>query len=320
MATTILSRRDVLALSAAALAAYACGGAKSPDNESLDLDADPLALLPSSSVALSALDARAFYASNTVGARIAQLSERLVPVGDESGFSASRDVDRVTLACYATGGLEAAAVVSGRFDPDRIARSASNNTITRLGAPLVVSTYAGRTLYTVANVGFCVLTPKTAVAGTEWGIRRTLEKIESKQLVRAFKPWMIETVHAKDAAATAAIDLEDSDVARAAVAAVPLPGASGMRLARVVGNFASPGMHIALRLSYVDAQTAQTAADGLRNLNAIGSFLLKLSDVDVQTDGADVTAKATVDDSTLDWLLGLVQKLVPTAPAGATPA
>jgi hypothetical protein len=312
-----LSRREVLIVSAAAAAAWACGGgAKSPESQALDLDADPLSLLPSTSVALASLDARAFYASNTVGARMAQLSETLLPVGEEAGFSASRDVDHVTLACYATGALDAAAVVSGRFDPDKIAASASNNTITRMGAPLVVSQYSGRTLYTVANIGFCVLTPKTVVAGTEWGIRRTLEKIQSAKLVRAFKPWMIDTVQTKGAAVAAAVDLEDSQVASAAVGAVGIQGLTGMRLARIVGNFASPGMHLAFRLSYADAATASTSADALRNLNAIGSFFLKLQDVDVATAGADVTAKVTVDDSTLDWMLGLARNLVPTAAHG----
>src|SRR5438874_1966122 len=75
------------------------GGAKASE-QAQPLD-DALALLPGGAIAVGTIDARAFYGSQTFGADLARLTEKYVPIGDEAGFKASRDVDRVTFASYA---------------------------------------------------------------------------------------------------------------------------------------------------------------------------------------------------------------------------
>src|SRR5215472_63651 len=144
---------------AAAIALFGCGGSKdsvtAKDPSGLtpeQIDADPLALLPGSAVVLAVVDARAFYKSSSVGPQVALVAEKLVPIGDEAGFSPSRDVDRVTLAAYALSGADVAAVVGGRFDGAKIDLAAQNHTPTKGGGTIVASQYAGRTLYTVSGI------------------------------------------------------------------------------------------------------------------------------------------------------------------------
>src|SRR5579864_4372875 len=84
-----------------------CGGgskAKSADEAKVDLDSDPIALLPGDGITLGNLDARAFLQSGGLGDDVAHLVDRLVPLGDESGFVPSRDVDRIVMATYGTQG------------------------------------------------------------------------------------------------------------------------------------------------------------------------------------------------------------------------
>src|SRR4051812_3368925 len=77
-----------------ACAVPACGSdPKTPENETgMDVDGDALALLPGDPLALAHVDAKAFYASGTVGAQIGVMAERLIPIGEEWGFEASRDI------------------------------------------------------------------------------------------------------------------------------------------------------------------------------------------------------------------------------------
>src|SRR5262245_2682044 len=113
--------RDVLRLILPVLAVLslvgACGGkdkkegAKSAEPGNMD---DALALLPGGAIAVGTIDGRAFLGSQTFGADLAKLIEQYLPIGQEAGFSVSRDVDRVTFASYAYQGIDVAAVVIGR--------------------------------------------------------------------------------------------------------------------------------------------------------------------------------------------------------------
>ncbi len=71
---------------------------------------DAFALLPGDAIAVGTVDGRAFFGSMTFGSELARLVEKYLPVGQEAGFQASRDVDRVTFASYAFQGVDAAAV------------------------------------------------------------------------------------------------------------------------------------------------------------------------------------------------------------------
>lgn len=292
-----------------------CGGDKSGAKSAaeaggLDLDGDPLVLLPSSPVVLAQVDAKAFYRSDGAGAKLAKIAERYCPLGDESGFVASRDLEKIVVGAYSMSGGDVAAIVRGKFDEPKIAGAARSQTMTRIGAPITESKYAGRTLYTVRNIGFTVLTPKTVLAGTESGIRRTLERIQDKRTTRDVPPWMAETIATDGAALSFAVDLATQPVANAAVGSVPLDFLKGMRTARFVGNFKDPGMHFAATLTFGDAQQASASADQIRAadgwtraLGAFFSFVPQLQGLDVNAADRDVTCKAAVDDHALGKLV-----------------
>jgi hypothetical protein len=295
------------------LALFACGGkdAKTPGEEVVDLDADPIALLPGSAIALAAVDVKAMYESNSVGGQIAQLAEKLVPIGEEAHFSPQKDVDRVTAGAYAGAGLEVSAIVTGRFDEERIKKAAQNSTMTKAGAPIVATEYAGRTIYTVANTGFAILTAKTAVAGTDGGIRRVLEKIKDKRVGRTFPKWMTETVETKNAQLAFAADF-GQPIASATIGSMDAAFVKGMKTARVLGNFKEPGMNFAATLGYGEPAQAEAAADWIKTatgwMKLLSAFLAipQVKDLEVKTQGTDLQGKFSVDDKGLKSILSMV--------------
>ena len=309
----------------AALASLpACGGSRDSvglahgpnDVTDAQIDADPLALLPSAALVVTNLDARAYFASPTLGPQIAQITEKLMPIGEEAGFSASRDVDRVVAAAYSTQGADVAAVISGRFDAKKIAAAADGHVATKGGGLLVRSEYAGRAVFTVNNVGFTILTPKTALAGTETGIRRALDRIKDGRVKRDLPQWVQDTLQTPGAVTALAADFASQPVTAATMGAFPLPWLQGMRTARILGNFAEPGMHVAGTLSYDDEAQALAGADGLRqagslaNLVAITGLAPQIQGLDVALKGKEVEYKFAVDDRSLRGLLAAVPSFV----------
>jgi hypothetical protein len=304
------------------IAGSSCGGAKDSVTPKVaggltadQIDADPLALLPGSAVILAGVDAQAFYKSGSVGAQLSGLAEKLAPIGDEAGFSPSRDVDRVTLGVYALEGADVAAVVSGRFDQAKIDQAASNHTPTKSGGPVTASQYAGRTLYTVSNIGFTVITAHTAIAGTETGIRRTLDRIQDGHLKRDIAPWMITTIETKDAETTLAADL--SGLAVTAVQGIPLPWLQGLKMVRVLGDFRDPGLNVAGTLTYADAASAQAGASGVKqigtlvNAASVFGWMPQLKNLSVNAVDTNVECKFAVDDQGLRSLLSQASQWVP---------
>lgn len=296
----------------------ACGGkaASTGGERKTDIDADPIALLPGSAVVVAKVDARAIFESESVGAQVATMTSKLVPLGDEAGFRAERDVDRITLAGYATGGIDVAAVLSGRFDAAKIAAA----TTATNGAAIVPGLYAGRATYTAGTVAYAVLTPKTVVAGTGDGLRRLLERVQAGTLERSMPPWMVETLETTGAELAAAADFETQPVAAAAIGSVNLPWLKQLHVARVVGNFAPPGMNVAATLTYGDPQQAQAAADGVHFvdgwLKMLGPLLggVRLENLEVTTDAKDLRCKFAVDDKTLRAVLALAPRFLPMSP------
>jgi hypothetical protein len=300
------------------LALACCGGkgATAGGEKKVDLDADPLALLPGSAVVVANLDTRAIFSGGSAGAQVAAFASGLAPIGDEVGFQARRDVDRVTLGVYATGGADFAAVLSGRFDETKIAAA----TTASGGAPIVRGIYAGRTTYTVGAVQYAVLTSKTLVAGSADGLRRLLERVQAATLDRSMAPWMVETLETKGADVALAADLETQPLPAAAMGTASLSWLKGMRVARVIGNFAPPGMNVAATMTYGDPQLAQAAADGVRFvdgwLNRLGPLFggVRLQNLEVTTDASDLRCKFAVDDQTLRTVLALTSHLLPASP------
>ena len=118
----------------------ACGDEKKvPRTPTVDSGMDDaLALLPGSAIAVGTVDARTFFSSPTFGAELAKLVEKYLPIGQEAGFQASRDVDRVTFASYAYQGIDAAGIIIGRFDDAKIKQVVAQHTPTRGGGMLVL--------------------------------------------------------------------------------------------------------------------------------------------------------------------------------------
>jgi hypothetical protein len=289
----------------------ACGpDDKKPNNPTADqpLD-DALALLPGNAIAVGTVDARAFFGSQTFGADLAKLVEKYIPIGDEAGFKASRDVDRITWASYSYQGIDVAAIVIGKFDESKIKTAAANHTATKSGGTIVASQYAGRDVYTVSNVGFTILAPERAIAGTEQGIRRVLDRIKDKRVKRDITPWMIQTVETSGAAAAAAVDLATTPLPPDLARQIPLPFMQNLKAARAVATFDN-GVQIAGSLTYPDESAAQTASASVKQAQSFSKLLalvgvnVKRFDVDVQK--ADVQVKIGVDDQSLRQLLATI--------------
>lgn len=325
MAKSFRSALLALALIPATLTAGAavagCGGkdkdAKSAADVAAALDADPLALLPGTVVALVTVDAKAFYASASAGTQLAQLTEQLLPIGQEAGFVPSRDVDRVLLGVYSTQGADVAAVLRGRFDVARLETMARQGTPTRAGVPIVASPYGGRTLYTVNNVGFVPLSGETVLCGTETGLRRALDRLrDGKAPPREFAPWIVQVVETPGASVAAAADLQNQQAAAAAFANLPLPWLRGITAARVVGTFIPTGLQVAGSLTYADPQAAAAGANGLKgvvtlaNIAAATGFAPRIQNLQVNVVQTDVQYSAQTDEQSLKAFLGNLPKLL----------
>jgi hypothetical protein len=308
--------RVALLLAVLVALAAACKGAESPVEKKADLDSDPLAVLPGSAVAVADLDARAMWASGSLGGPIADLADRLLPVGEDAGLVPKRDIDRIVLGVYASTGADVAAVVSGRFDEAKIDAA----TTTRARTPITRGTYAGHTTYTAGPVMYAVLSAKTVLAGTGDGLRRTLERVRDGAQGRAIPAWMTDTLSTQGAQLALAADFTSQPMAAAAIGSVSLPWTTGMRTAKVIGNFEKPGMNVAATVTYGEPQQATSAADGVRAvdgwLKLLGPLLggLALQNLDVKTDGNDMKCKFALDDQTLGNLLALAPRFLLSAP------
>ena len=287
----------------------ACGGdkkeVKAPTVDS-GMD-DALALLPGNAIAVGTVDARAFFGSQTFGSEVAKLAEKYLPIGEEAGFQASRDVDRVTWASYSYSGIDAAAIVIGRFDEAKIKEAALKQTPTKGGGTLVASQYAGRDVYTINNVGFTVLSSTKAIAGTESGIRRVLERIKDNRVKRDIVPWMLETVETPGAASALAGDFATQPMPAEAVRQIPVPFIQSMKALRLLLTFKEPGLQIAGSLTYPDEQGAGTASEHVKQVANQAKWLaligVKVQNVDVKTDKQDVQVSLEVDDQSLRQVL-----------------
>ncbi len=270
------------------------------------LDDDPLALLPASALVVVSVDARAVYATGSVGAQLGKLTERLVPVGEEAGFVPSRDLDRVVVGVYSLQGADVAAVLVGKFDEQKIAQAAQTHVTTKGGGAIVASQYGGRTLYTLSNVGFTVLSARTAVAGTETGIRRALDRIKDGRVTRDQPPWVTATLETPGAAFAGAADFANQPIGAASVGMIPLPFMKGLKALRVVGNFKDPGLNIAGTLTYPDAPRAEAAAGELKRSSGMASLFVK--NLDIKPVQTDTQVTLAVEDQQLRALLQLAQQ------------
>jgi hypothetical protein len=288
-----------LLLSVSMLGVAACGGEVAMN--------DALALLPGNAISIGTVDARAFFGSQTFGSELAKLVEKYMPIGQEAGFQASRDVDRVTFGSYSYQGIDVAGIVIGRFDEAKIRQVASAHTPTKGGGTLVQSQYAGRDVFTMNNVGFTLMSDKMAIVGTESGIRRVLERIQDKRVKRDILPWMIQTIETPGAAAAVAGDFTTNPLPPEAMRQIPMPFMQNLKAARMVTSFKDQGVQIAGSLTYPDAPSADTASKSVNQAIGLSKWLalfgIKVQNVDVKVDQTDVQVQFGVDDQSLRQLL-----------------
>jgi hypothetical protein len=296
-----------------------CGGSKvvaAPAAPKIDLDADPLALLPSAAIVVANVDAKAVFASASIGGPIAAMADKLVPLGDDAGFQAKRDVDRIVIGSYAQTGNDVAAIVSGRFDEAKIAAA----TKSRSGAAITKTAYDGMDTYAVGQGVYTVLTGKTLVAGSVAGVHRVLDRIHDGHVVRAMPSWVVDTLQTPGASIAAAGDFASQPLAAVAVGMVKLPWIAGIKEVRVLGDLKAPGMNVAATLTYGTAEQASSGADGVKSLdtmiNLLGSLIggMKVQDLAVDVKGADLQCKFALDDPTLQKLLAMAPHVIPGLP------
>ncbi|MCL2725653.1 MAG: hypothetical protein FWD69_14565 [Polyangiaceae bacterium] len=287
------------------LCLVACGGKEGEGAKVPAAESDALALLPGNAIGLGTVDARAFFGSQTFGADLAKLVEKYMPIGPESGFQASRDVDRVTFGSYSYQGVDVAAIVVGRFDEAKIKQAATNPTATKTG--FVASQYAGHDIFTTNNAGFTLLSDTMAIAGTESGIRRVLERIQDRRVKRDVAPWMIQTVETPGAAFAVAGDFTTNPLPPDVMRQIPIPFMQNLRAARVVGTFKDQAVQLAGSMTYPDGASAESASQSVSKTLAMSKlfsiFGIKILASDVKVDASDVQIMLRVDDQSLRQLL-----------------
>jgi hypothetical protein len=289
-----------------------------------DIDRDPIALLPGGAIGIVHVDAPALFQSE-FGQRLRSIAQSRMPLPPSAGFEPSRDLSALYVGIYSMQGADVAAVATGTFNPQAIEQAADGTTMTPLGAPLVKTTYARRTLYVSRNVGFAVLTPRTALFGNETGIRRALDRLAEGRARHETPAWVDQLMATPNAPTAGAFDFTGG--ASAEAAAKNLPFLRGLRTAKVVGNFQPPGMNFAGTLTYPDAQTAQTAAQQVEQMNAtiknyafflqlagIGNPIQKLQTV---TNGNDAQFALGLETRTVDWLLNQLAAQLGAAQQGS---
>lgn len=285
------------------------------------VDADPLGILPSGALFTARLDARALFAT-PLARETTTLVAQVLPLGAESNFEPARDVQRVFGAFYAMQGADFCAVLQGSFDIASIERAASQRAATPSGTPLVRTRYAGHSIYTVANLGFVVLTPHTILSGDETGMRRALDRLRSGKLDHEQSPWMTAVLSEPRAAFAMVGDFERQKLTQAA--AEQLPFVDGAVAMRILGNFEPPGLNVVGTFGYRDTDAAKRGAGSLaqlRELAAFASFFGSFVGVtaprlDVQTHERDVSFASSADTSTVQFVLGSLAQVV--RPATAT--
>ncbi len=276
------------------------------------IDAEPLDVLPSGALLVGKLDGRALFRT-PLGAQVARITNRLLPLGPESNFVPSRDVQRVVGAVYAMQGADFCAVLQGRFDTAAIERAARSGAATPSGAPVVATMYAGNVMYTVANIGFVVLTPRTILSGNETGMRRALDRLRFGRLAeRALPEWMREVLDRPEAELALVGDLSAQPVVEGAAEQFPFLG--GLRFVRALGNFRYPGLNVVGGLTYRDETAAAQGAASLAQVHQLASLLTVVTtfglgpvpQVTVQQQGRDVAWATSIDGSAVQVLLAML--------------
>lgn len=299
-----------------AFAALACGGnkpAEGPTNEAaaVDVDADPLALLPSGGIAYARVNFTNVRQDKAIADEVDTLAPSFLPAA-AAEFVPSRDLNAAVCTAYSATGLDGLCVLTGTFKPEKVEAALLAHPWAHVGGQVLVKTvYQGKTLFTLANVGFTLLSPKTALAGNEGAIRRALDRIADRsadgRLARTIEPWALETLETKDADAVLVVNTE-SEAGKAAKQQLPV-WLRDFRAVRAIGNVRADKVNVAVTFSFAEpaqAERAEKALSAGAKLYALGTMLGQapsLSDFDVKTVGNDTQVRATLTTGDLSQAL-----------------
>jgi hypothetical protein len=243
--------------------------------DALQIDKEPLALLPSGVVGIASLDTVKLFAS-PFGNRVLALLNQHLPVPVSADFQPARDLQHLYLGLYSMQGADMSGVAIGRFDKAKIEAAINGVEKTPQGVPIAKRQYAGRTLYTAGGAGFCVLTDNTALFGNDTGIRRALDRIHEGRVRRQTLPWMDKLLTRETAPIVAGADLRAEAIPEAA--SRNLGFLNGLETMAFVGNFADPGINLAGTLTYGDELGAKAGAGNVESLSQkLGTYGTLLS-------------------------------------------
>jgi len=169
------------------------------------------------------------------------------------------------LGLYSMQGADLSGVALGKFDKAKIEAAVNGVEKTPQGVPIAKRQYAGRTLYTAAGLGFCLLSDHTALFGNDTGIRRALDRVREGRVRRQTLPWMDKLLDGeKNAPIVAGANLRAQAIPEAA--SRNLAFLSGLETMAFVGNFKDPGVNLAGTLVYGDAAGATLGAQNVQAL------------------------------------------------------
>jgi hypothetical protein len=177
------------------------------------------------------------------------------------------------------------------------------------------SDYAGHHVFTMNGAGFAILTPKTALAGTQAAMRRALDRVHDGKNKREIAQWMQDTLATPNAAAAIAVDFTQP-LTSAAIGSFQLSFAKGLKMVRAVADFKPPGMHLAGTLTYADAGSASSASSGMKaaatmeSLVAMTGLAPKLHDVEVNAADTNVQVSLAVDDQAMRKMIAILPQMV----------
>jgi hypothetical protein len=231
--------------------------------------------LPPNSLAMLNLDPKQLFQSS-LGQQFLLLAQSQMPLPPSAGFEPQRDLDRLTIGFYSAAGADFAGVAVGKFDVAAIKAAAARSEVTPLGTPMVGVRYSQWEFYVSANLGFCVLTPKTVLFGNEVGIRRALDRLERGD-VRVEQAADVEALM-RAPGAPIALGASNADAALdGLIQRTPL--ATNLRMARAIANLEPPGFNVAGTFTFADAASAQVAKERFEqtlatidNLGAVGAW------------------------------------------------
>jgi hypothetical protein len=314
-----LAVRALIAAAALPLLA-SCGAeqsaANAPKGAAIDLDGDAIALLPPGAVVAVSLDVHALYADHAFGAQIGALAESVLPLGPDTGFVPSRDLEQATLASYALQGADAVAVLRGHFDAAAIERAAQAHAASHAGV-VATTPYSGHTMYTVANIGFAVLTPRTILAGTGAGLRLALDRIRDGRVRPELPVAMMETLRTKDAVATFAGDFTATSLA--GLQGLPIPPWVGLvKGVRAAATLHEPGVNVAGSVTFDSPEHASAGGDAMRQLStlvntmAVTGVVPRLINLSIATEAANVQVSFGMEDAAIRSLLQHLPQWLPS--------